>query len=230
MKSLRKDTLKTRQSLLIVAADIFADKGYRDATVAEICEQAGANIAAVNYHFQNKENLYREAWRYSFAESMAAHPPDGGVPGDAPAAVRLRGMIQAAIRRTADENNREYLIVHKELASPTGLLGEVMHREIRPLHDRMEAVVRELLGPRADAEQISFCVFGIISQCLNPVLANRLRIEKWERGDGPPGIDNLEAYADHVTKFSLAGISARRREIARSRKKSPPTPARGSAG
>jgi hypothetical protein len=25
---------------------------------------------------------------------------------------------------------------------------------------------------------------------------------------GPPGIDDIEAYADHVVKFSLAGIRA----------------------
>ena len=213
MPKLRTDTLKTRKSLLTVAAEIFSNKGYRDTTIAEICKQAGVNTAAVNYHFQHKETLYRETWRYSFAKAMAAHPPDGGISGDAPAKERLRGMIKAAIRRTADENNRESQISYQELASPTGLLKEVMHQNIRPLHDRTESVVRELLGPRANTEEVNIFVFSIMSQCLNPLLTNRWQNVKAGQEDGLPRIVNLVAYAEHVTKFSLAGIRARRREL-----------------
>ena len=79
MKTLRKGSANTRKSLLTAASDIFAEKGYWNTTIAEICERAKANIAAVNYHFGDKETLYREAWRHSFRESLKAHPPDGGV-------------------------------------------------------------------------------------------------------------------------------------------------------
>jgi len=48
MKLPREGATKTRQNLLTAASEIFADKGYRDATIAEICERAGTNIAAVN--------------------------------------------------------------------------------------------------------------------------------------------------------------------------------------
>ena len=45
---------------------------------------AGANIAAVNYHFHSKEDLYVGAWRHSFHESPEAHPPNGDVGSDGP--------------------------------------------------------------------------------------------------------------------------------------------------
>ncbi len=106
MKVQREDAVRTRKSLLDAASEVFAEKGYRDATIAEICEKAGANIAAVNYHFRDKETLYKEAWRYSFSESVKAHPPDGGVSDTAPPEERLRCQVTALLRRIADQNNK----------------------------------------------------------------------------------------------------------------------------
>ncbi len=219
MKIPRDNALRTRKSLLEAAGWVFAEKGYRDATVAEICERAKANIAAVNYHFGDKETLYREAWRYCFSESIKAHPPDGGVSDNAPPEERLRGRVSALLRRIVDENNREFLFVQKELANPTGLLDEVMREEIWPLHEKMETLVRELLGPHPTEMQVRFCTISIISQCINPMVAMNRRREKGKGKDGAPGIDDLEAYSNHVVKFSLAGIRAIREGIEKRRRR-----------
>ena len=64
----RKTSTRTR--LLGAAASVFARKGYGEATVAEICDEAEANISAVNYHFGSKEELYRSAWRHAFINSI----------------------------------------------------------------------------------------------------------------------------------------------------------------
>src|SRR5437764_15404985 len=53
------DPTKTR--LLEAAGEEFAERGYEGATIAAICQRAGANIAAVNYHFGDKEGLYTQA-------------------------------------------------------------------------------------------------------------------------------------------------------------------------
>ena len=202
MNTQRKSSSKTYNNLLAAAAEVFAEKGYRDATIAEICEKTRANIAAVNYHFGDKETLYREAWRYSFSESIKAHPPDGGVSGDAPPEERLRGQIAALLHRVADENNnKEFLIVQREFANPTGLLIEIMEEVIRPLQEQTQDLIRELIGPEASDAQVQFCEISIISQCINPMVLRR-----GDDTDNPPGIKNLKAYANHVVQFSLAGI------------------------
>ena len=212
MKIPREDAVKTRKSLLTAASVVFADKGYRDATIAEICERAKANVAAVNYHFGDKETLYKEAWRHSFFESVKAHPTDGGVSDDELPEERLRGRVEALLHRITDENNRDFFIVHKELANPTGLLEEVMQEELRPLHEKIEILVRELLGPSAPDMQIRFCAISIVSQCLTPILVRRLEKGRQDSRDESPGIDDIEAYARHVVKFSLAGIRVIREE------------------
>jgi hypothetical protein len=108
--------------------------------------------------------------------------------------------------------------VQKELANPTGLLEEVMQEELRPLHEKIETLVRELLGPRASDMEVQFCVIGIISQCINPMIALKGRKENRENKDFPPKVDDIEAYSNHVVKFSLAGIHAIRDEAEKKRR------------
>jgi len=190
------------------AGEVFAEKGYRDATIAEICAKAEANIAAVNYHFRDKESLYREAWRQSLMESLKAHPPDGGVSPDAAPEDRLRGQINALLERVSDKDNKELSIMQKEMASPTGLLEEVIRKEIQPLGARIETIIRELMGADASDSQIKFCGISIFSQCINPAVIRSGEERHRQQEHGSPRVEDIVAYTDHVITFSLGGIRA----------------------
>lgn len=204
----KKGSIKTRERLLVTASEVFAAKGYRDATVAEICDRAAANIAAVNYYFGSKEALYREAWLHALAQALKAHPPDGGVDEAAPAPERLRGWVRALLARIADENCKDFAISRMELANPTGLLSEVMRSELNPLREKTESLVRELLGPRASDTQVHFCEISIVSMCINPMVMKRVKQGDGSKGHGHAPIEDIEGFADHVVTFSLAGIAA----------------------
>jgi len=82
----------TRQRLLEAAGEVFAERGFRDATVQEICRRAEANIAAVNYHFADKEQLYRAVIQYAEACAVDSHP--AAIAPDTPAEKRLRAHIE----------------------------------------------------------------------------------------------------------------------------------------
>ena len=49
----------TRAHLLETAGQVFARRGFSMTTGKEICEVAGVNAAAINYHFGGIEPLYR---------------------------------------------------------------------------------------------------------------------------------------------------------------------------
>ena len=65
----RKDGIETRKRILDAACIVFSNKGFRDATIGDICKLAGSNSASVNYHFGDKESLYIETWRQAFQRS-----------------------------------------------------------------------------------------------------------------------------------------------------------------
>ncbi len=206
-----------RAQLLDAACKAFAERGFHDATVADICEQAGTNVAAVNYYFGDKERLYVEAWRLAFRRSLEAHPPDGGTAADAPAEERLRARIRSLVRRVMDPEARDFEIARQELAHPTGLLDEVRRKSIEPMQRSLAAVVRELLGPKAPERQVRFCQMSILAQCLHPLLRERQRRPKPSGLRGSPwaGEIDVEDFADHIFRFSLAGIREARRSIER---------------
>jgi AcrR family transcriptional regulator len=47
---------KTRDKILDAAGEVFAEHGFEGATIRAITERAGANVAAVNYHFRDKSD------------------------------------------------------------------------------------------------------------------------------------------------------------------------------
>jgi AcrR family transcriptional regulator len=211
MSSTEQAGATTREKLLEAACDAFAEKGFRDTTVADICEAAGANIASVNYYFGSKETLYIEAWRRAFHRSIEAHPPGGGVPDDAPAEERLRGHVRALVERAAGPGSREFDIVHKELANPTGLLKEVMRECVAPIRQRMGRIVAELLGPQASDRDVRLCQVSIAAQCMHPLI----RCHKRHHAQAPLSEDcvgefDIDELVEHVVAFSLAGLRARR--------------------
>ena len=69
--SKRKDGIERKAQLLESATKVFAEKGYRDTTVADICKAANSNTASVNYYFGSKEELYAEVWKSAFHSAMS---------------------------------------------------------------------------------------------------------------------------------------------------------------
>jgi len=203
----RKKSETKKEKLLAAASEVFIEKGFRDATLAEICARANANISAVNYHFGSKETLYQETWRHSFTESIKAYPIDGGVHETAPAEEKLRAQLTAMIQRVADENNKDFFIAQMEIVNPTGLLQEVMKTEIIPMRQQTLELVRELLGPSATEQQVHFCEISIISMCVHPMVMQRIAKRAGDK-DLPTIIEDISAFADHVVTFSMAGIKA----------------------
>jgi hypothetical protein len=62
------DTTKnTKEKILEEANKLFASNGFSGTSIREIATQADVNIAAVNYHFKSKENLYWEVFEFNYS-------------------------------------------------------------------------------------------------------------------------------------------------------------------
>ena len=58
----------TRNKIVEVARVLFAEQGFEGTSVREIAKEAEVNLASVNYHFNNKENLFTEVLRQGYVE------------------------------------------------------------------------------------------------------------------------------------------------------------------
>ncbi|NQT87964.1 CerR family C-terminal domain-containing protein [bacterium] len=199
----------TRGRVLESACRLFAEKGYRDATVQEICEQAGANVAAVNYYFRDKESLYVEAIRHALAIASEAFPLDGGLPPGAPAEDRLRAHVAATIHRIFSDGPPSYFphMMVKEMAEPIAGHDRLIEELLGPLRHNMVSILTELAGEGTDPKAIWLCGLSVVSQFLffGFNKAARERVFKFGWRCEAPSMDEL---IEHMTSFSLAGIRA----------------------
>lgn len=205
-KKERRNGAVTRQRVLESACATFADKGYRDATVAEICHKAEANIAAVNYHFGDKETLYVKALQYAFRIATERYPIDGRLGPETAPEQRLRVYVQAHLRRifSDDESSHFPRMVVKEMAEPTQVPGSVIREVLKPHREHLRGVLNDLLGGDVDGEAVRFCVLSIISQCYFFGFNKAFRQRHFESGKMTE--ERLQRLIDHITQFCLAGI------------------------
>ena len=64
--SVDEETRTTKEKILIAANELFAKNGFSGASIREIATMANVNLAAINYHFKNKENLYWHVFDYNY--------------------------------------------------------------------------------------------------------------------------------------------------------------------
>jgi AcrR family transcriptional regulator len=208
----RSDGIETRKRILEAACEVFADKGFRDATVADICRRARTNTASVNYHFRDKQSLYVEAWTQAARRALELYPIDGGVPADAAAEQRLRGHIRATLQRMTDEGQlgQFHRLFRIELGNPTGLIDDLVKKLRKPLREHLMTVLRELLGPKASDQDVELCWMSVVGQCRMLLKGKRAR---WADFSEPMSRQQLDVFVEHITAFSLAGIRAMRQQI-----------------
>ena len=196
----------TRLRLLRAAGEIFAEHGFRNATVRDICEKADANVAAVNYHFGDKSGLYAAVVTHYFAAAWDKHPPDGGIPSTAPATDRLEAFIRSWLWRMMDSGAPAWYgrLMAREMAEPTPAVTEaIVESHIRPHSQLLQKIVAELL-PDSEPQEVAMTAMSIAGQCLF-YFHCRDMIHRLGRslGFSPNDPDQI---ARHITEFSMCAM------------------------
>ncbi|MFO1460371.1 MAG: CerR family C-terminal domain-containing protein [Verrucomicrobiota bacterium] len=219
----------TRRALLDAAAAEFAARGFHGATIREICHRAGANVAAVNYHFGDKESLYSEVLAELSAQAQKRFPVEAGLLPGATSRQRLEAFIRSLLQRVLSEelSARHGRIMAREMVEPTDALNRLVREFIQPQADLLRDILRGLLPPSTDPETSRLCALSIVGQILfyahcRPVL-QRLKPEgSFERLE-------LDRLARHITDFSLAAlevIGEREKCVPAAAKRTRPKPSR----
>jgi TetR/AcrR family transcriptional regulator, regulator of cefoperazone and chloramphenicol sensitivity len=198
----------TRIRLLKAAAAIFAEHGYQDATVRQICARAGANIALVSYHFGDKLELYTEVLRFA----LQAGP--GGARFDLPSvavepAEALRRIVGALVERafeTSDQANLRFRLILNEFVRPSGATARVVDVVMRPVYERLREIVGAILGLPANHQKTRLCVHSILGQVAHFAHARPMMALLWPEMTMTAA--QRELVTEHIAAFSLAYLQA----------------------
>lgn len=198
----------TRDRVLEAAGEVFAQHGFRDATVRDICARAGANLAAVNYHFGGKERLYAEVLRYADDRSMRGHALSADFE-HLPAEVQLGAFVRQFMERIFDPSRPGWpdRVIAREMIDPTPALVELAEKNIKPRAQMLQAIVRRLIGEGVSDRVVQMCAASIVGQCLlyhkSKAMMEHL-MPALPLNDG----ENIELLSEHITRFSLEAMRA----------------------
>ncbi len=198
-----------RQRIIRAAGPIFARKGFQAATVREICRKAGVNVAAVNYYFGSKENLYRETVASAHPVKFTQSPFYPSWTPDTAPAEKLRSFVATMVERVLqlDPHSWQEELLLREVLNPTPVCQSMIRHHFRAGMEVLRSICQELLPPQIPEDLLLRTMLSIVAQCVyyrtaRKVLIVVLGAEKFRE------LCSVDKLVDHITRFSLAALGA----------------------
>ncbi len=198
-----------KERLLDEAEALFAAKGYHGVSVREITQAAGCNLASINYHFGNKQNLYLEVFKTRWIpramrireyvrEVIAAHrPPSPAELIEAVAKAFLGGPL------SDEERRRHQQLMFRELNRPSEAFELVAEKVMRPFSKELMEVLRPCVPGDLSEEQLLLCILSIFGMVLYfsfaQVAVSRITGRQYDSGF-------RSRLIAHIVQFSLGGL------------------------
>lgn len=139
----------TRSRLLETAATLFADHGYRGASVRHICDLARANPGAVSYHFGGKKQLYRVVLRKAAAALTELTVIEDASGEDSPP-LEISDAVDRILCRMEDRPYETRLLL-RDLADGGDVAVEALEPALRTAFENLRLVIGEDAAPRGSA-------------------------------------------------------------------------------
>jgi AcrR family transcriptional regulator len=202
----------TKAKLIEAAGQVFAESGFRSATVREICSRAGTPLGSVNYHFRDKMGLYTAVIEHAYRSAHEKYPPDSGIENGATPDEKLRAYVRSFLLGILDQSVPAWhmKLILQEVFDPAGALDHLVQNFIQPDQQYLVGILREMLGEEdavggEESDFIFLCRLSVVGQCLC-YFTGRHVIEGMHPKSFNPA--DIERIADHITQFSLAGIQS----------------------
>lgn len=161
----RADGEATRERLLMTALRLFAQRGFAATSTREIAQAAGANVAAIAYHFGDKAGLYRAAFFEPLCDTAAEIEPPW-LSGDMPLAEAFAHYFDVFVAplKQGEASRLCVQLRMREMLEPTGLWAEEIANDIRPLHEALLVLLMRALAlqqPDDDLQRLALCISAL---------------------------------------------------------------------
>jgi len=198
----------TRERIMKAAERLFAERGYDATSIRAIVAKARVNQAAINYHFDGKDGLYREVLRTAFralTEQQLEHADEmKAMSREAALAEFIRRQLRPLLGR--DEYSRHMRILNWETVRPTAVFRKLLSEEAAPFMGLAVELVRRF-QPEADQRTLVAAAVWLLGQC-SVFLRNREQL-----ADQPLGLvldeSGVEWLAQMVSRWATGGLGRR---------------------
>jgi AcrR family transcriptional regulator len=198
----------TRERIMKAAERLFAERGYDASSIRAIVAKARVNQAAINYHFDGKDGLYREVLRAAFralTEQQLEHADEmKAMSREAALAEFIRRQLRPLLGR--DEYSRHMRILNWETVRPTAVFRKLLSEEAAPFMGLAVELVRRF-QPEADQRTLVAAAVWLLGQC-SVFLRNREQL-----ADPPLGLvldeNSVEWLAQTVSRWATGGLGRR---------------------
>ena len=197
----------TRERIFKAAERLFAERGYDGTSIRTIVAKAKVNQAAINYHFDGKDGLYREVLHVAFralTEDQLAHGEEiKTLSKEAALAEFVRRQLRPLTAR--DELSRSLRIFNWETVRPTPVFRKMMSEEATPFMGLAVDLIRRFL-PNADQRTLMVAAIWLLGQC-SVFVRNRDQLA------GPPmnlalDADAVEWLTAMISRWTAGGLGA----------------------
>jgi AcrR family transcriptional regulator len=201
----RQDGDATRAQLLDVAGQVFAERGFADATSKEICTRANTNMAAVNYHFGSRDQLYEAVLVEAHSHMITLDSVQAAASMPIPPRDKL-GLVIRGIVRTVTSADAHWgpTVVIRELLAPTPFAPTLVEKAIAPKAKVMIGIVGEILGLTPVSPGLQRSLMFLMGSCLSMIMAPR----GIKQALFPALASDPDALADDLLCYTLAGLDA----------------------
>ena len=200
---------RVREILLQAAGEVFAEKGYDRTTSKEICERAGMNSAAVNYHFGGIDALYVAALTRAHQRLMTIEVLREIAASNASAQDKLRAYLAPVVGWLASPSSStwEMRVLGREMVSPSPVRDTFVETEILPKIRLVRDIIGELIGAPPDDAIVGRALLTVVAPCILMAVANRKMLETILPSLANPQTE-IPQLVEHYERFIQAGLDA----------------------
>lgn len=201
-------TQETKRKLIDAAGEVFAEVGYERATIKEITDRAGVAVAAVNYHFSDKQELYYQVVRHAHEACINGVRSLEHGNCDLTPKQRLRRFVETLLRQAIDPTLPVWrgMLLAREIQKPTAATDRFIAETLQCYLSSIEALMADLLGGPVERDEMWLMTNSVISQCF--FYANNKEILAKLYPDLPPVAERIDLIANHITRSAVATARA----------------------
>jgi len=206
LKNLRRDGAQTQEKLLKAAAKLFDQYGFAGATSKDICQKAGTDVAAINYHFGSRANLYQTILQTGHEYFISVKFLQKLQKADLTAEQKLHSFFSEIVRNLHQKNSLSARIFAREVLTPTPDFADLIAAIVQPKFQILRQIVADILDLKITDKQND----ALLLRCVANVIAPCLMILVTGNNAAMPTHSLLkqkqEDLVEHMYQFALAGL------------------------